>query len=91
MVIRLLAAFLGGWISHLLYRPTLGFSPKWGQLMRYAIGGLVLIPFRLMFWNKLKVIEKHHERMVLSDILALFSVGAGVMTGHLTDKVMGKD
>lgn len=91
MVIRLLAAFVGGMFSHLLYRPTLGFSPKWGQLMRYAIGGLVLIPFRLMFWRHLQPIEKQNERLVLADVLALFAVGAGVMAGHISDKMLGKE
>lgn len=91
MVKCLLAAFAGGMLSHLFYRPSLGFSPKWGQLLRYAIGGLVLIPFRMMFWAQLKPIAKPQDRIILSDVLALFAVGAGVMAGHLTDKMLGKD
>jgi hypothetical protein len=77
-------------LAHLAYRPTLGFSTAWGQLMRYAIGGLVLIPMRLMFWRRLSAVEKPLDRLVLSDVLSLFGVGAGVLAGHLTDKMHGK-
>ncbi len=70
----------------LFYRPTRPFGPRWGMMIRYAIGSLAVMPFRMMIADELHSLDKHpNERQIVADLLALGSFGSGVATGHMIE------
>ena len=88
MIWRLLATVLGGFGAHRLYSPTARFGPRWGQLLRYALGCLLIIPFRLMVIGKLRDVnagKRIEDDILMGDLLTLGGFGTGVFLGYLTD------
>lgn len=61
------------------------FGERWGQLMRYGIGAVLLLPFVLLFQEDFKTLEAR-ERTIAGYMLAAIGVGAGVFLGHLADR-----
>ena len=83
---RFLSSFILGFLLHkFTYRPTRRFGPKWGLLMRYAIGSLGLVPARLFIWQGLNH-DNESERFIISHLLSLFTFGPGVVLGHLLNR-----
>lgn len=91
MIWKLLLSMIGGVVMHLLfYKPTRPFGPRWGMMIRYAIGSLAVMPFRLLISDELHTLDKHpHEKQVASDLLALGSFGTGVLIGHAAETIIG--
>ena len=89
MIIRLFISTLFGFLLHQTYHPTKRFGERWGNLLRYAIGGLALMPVRALLWQgfgKLSNSNDPNGRLAIIDLLALLTLGGGAMIGHLFDK-----
>lgn len=86
IALRLFGTFMGGLASHVFHKPTRHLGPRWGSLARYAVGSLMLIPFRLLVYSGLGEIKRENERIAITDLLTLVAFGAGVLTGHLMDR-----
>ena len=85
IILKLLTACLAGFGAHQAYKPTLAFGPRWGNMLRYGIGALVMLPFVLLLQDEFDG-AKPAERTLAGYVLSLLGVGAGVFLGHLADK-----
>lgn len=88
MVWRLLAAAIGGFAAHQLHKPTQRFGPRWGAMLRYGVGSLALIPFRLMVLSKMREVargRRAEDDILISDLVTLGAFGTGVFVGYLLD------
>lgn len=81
---KLLVAVLAGFGAHQAYKPSLTFGPRWGNMLRYGIGAVVLLPFVLLLQDEFKS-DNPHARTMAGYVLALLGVGVGVFVGHLAD------
>lgn len=88
-ILNLILAFIGGFAAHKLsYHKTLEFNGRWGMLMRYAIGYICTMPFRILLGVSMmdKDRKKYIETAIISDLLTGLMFGSGVFIGHFTDK-----
>lgn len=94
MIWRLIAALVGGFAAHQLDRPISAMfnGSRWGLLMRYAVGYLALIPFRIVLIGKIR--ERGERRLeddlLANDLLVGGAFGTGVMLGYLFDDAGGE-
>lgn len=84
MIIKILASILAGFGAHQAYKPSLAFGPRWGNMLRYGVGAVVMLPFVLLFQDEFS--GEPHAKTIAGYMLALFGIGAGVFLGHLSDK-----
>jgi len=85
LFLRLSVTILGGLAMHRFYRPTLIFGDRWGNMMRYSIGTLLLLPFVLLINHALGSVKDDDERLMSSYLLGAGAFGTGVFVGHLAD------
>ncbi len=83
MIFRFFFGFFAGLLLHKTYRPTHRFGERWGSLMRYAIGGLGLIPVKALILSGMR--GRRNDDVVTADLLALLSFGGGTFIGHILD------
>ena len=84
LVSKCILSILAGTASHVMFYPaTRSFGPRWGLLIRYAIGYVFCIPIRQLFLSDEKRIR---ENVFTSDLFTAMMYGAGVFIGHLTDR-----
>jgi uncharacterized membrane protein required for colicin V production len=91
LALRLLAAVFGGFAAHRFYKPSLSLGQRWGNMLRYAIGALCLLPFLLMVQHELRNDSKPDDALLASYLLTIGAVGTGTFVGHLTDRIEGDD
>ena len=82
--LRLAICVVIGLAGHLTYQPTQSLAPRWGQMVRYIIGVLLLWPCLLLM---------AHDDDNLTRALAMASggLGLGVLSGHLLDRMREVD
>ena len=80
LTLKLFAGIVGGFATHFFHKPTAAFGPKWGTLVRYAIGYLAALPFMLMLLP-----EECREKVISAYLLTAGSFGTGVFIGYITD------
>jgi hypothetical protein len=88
MVLRLFLVVLAGTAGHRAYEPTRQFGPRWGSLLRYAIGIILFIPCQIII--KLSIPERAErfgevERDIVSGLLTAGALGTGTLIGHFMD------
>lgn len=83
----LTVAFLGGLAGHQTHHFTRNIKNGWRNLAEHGIGGLLLLPFMLLFWPALGGNPKDIPRLLATCALSLLGVGAGVSFGWLLDNV----
>lgn len=97
LFIKLLASALAGFGLHQFYRPSAALGPRWGSLLRYAIGAFGLLPFLILI-NR-QIANPHvdarsnggdDERLTVAYMITVISFGAGTMAGHLLDRANGE-
>lgn len=77
--IRLAVCVMFGLGAHITYMPTMALGDRWGNMIRYIIGILIMWPALL--------IMAHDERdLTKAWALAAGGVGLGVLVGHLWDR-----
>jgi hypothetical protein len=90
IIVKLMLASITGLLMHILfYKPTRTFGPRWGLMLRYAIGDLGTMPFRAWIREDLhKLDASPRVQSVVADLLSSVGFGSGVLIGHLTEKVI---
>lgn len=88
LALKLFAALLAGFGTHQAYRPSLVLGERWGSLLRYVLGSLIVLPFLLLVLHDAKN-EDEDERVTAAYLLVLGAVGSGTFLGHLYDRVRG--
>lgn len=87
IVVYFIASLLGGMAGHQSHRFTRNIESGWRNLADHGIGGLLLLPFILLFWLALGGSVKDIPRVFSAYCGALFGVGAGVAAGWMLDQV----
>lgn len=90
IIIKLVITVLIGITGHQMHKPTQDFGPRWGSLLRYAIGLLLFIPCNLIIKSSLpspKDGEGEMSNDIISSLLAAGALGSGVLIGYFSDKV----
>lgn len=90
LILRLIAAVVGGFAAHRLYTPSLSMGPRWGSMFRYAVGMITTLPFLLMVHHAIKS-DSDDERLLTAFLLTIGAVGSGTFVGHWSDTVSGGD
>lgn len=88
LILRLILIVLAGFASNRAQRVTRFFGNRWGQLVRYAIGVLVLIPSFIVLKASFPQPQKRFgevERDIASLLLSAFGIGTGVLIGYIVD------
>lgn len=88
LILRLFLIVLTGFASHRAQRVTMIFGTRWGQLVRYAIGVLILIPSYIVLKAGFPQPQKRFgevERDIASLLLAAGGIGTGVLIGYVVD------
>lgn len=88
MILRLFLVLLAGIAGHQSYHPTKTFGPRWGSLLRYAIGIILFIPCSIIV--KAGIPEKADkfgevERDITAGLLTAGALGTGTLIGHFID------
>lgn len=84
LVSKCILSIIMGFASHVMFYPsTRSFGPRWGLLIRYAIGYVFCIPIRQLFLSDEKRIR---ENVFTSDLFTAMMYGGGVFLGHLADR-----
>jgi hypothetical protein len=87
IMVYFLASLLGGLAGHQSYRFTRNIESGWRNLAEHGIGGLLILPFLLVFWVALGGEKRDIPRVFSAYCAALFGVGAGVAAGWMLDQV----
>jgi len=89
LIIKLIAAFFIGLAGHQAHKPTHVFGPRWGSLVRYAIGIILYIPAAMLVKSSIPTHNDTHwgemERDANAMLLAAGAVGSGVLIGHVLE------
>jgi hypothetical protein len=91
LFLRLFLAMLAGLAGHSAYAPSQIFGPRWGNLLRYAIGLLLFIPAQIVV--KASIPEREDkgywgdvERDIVAGLMTAGAVGTGTLIGHFMDR-----
>jgi len=82
---------LGGLAGHQSRRFTQHIESGWRNLAEHGIGGILLVPFILLFWLANGGDVKDIPRLLASVLMALLGVGAGVSVGWMMDQLMWRE
>lgn len=90
--IKLLSTVLAGFGMHQFYRPSQTFGPRWGSLIRYAVGTIGMLPFLILINRQIS--NPHHtpspegqdERLTVSYLVTAVAFGTGTFLGHMVDR-----
>jgi hypothetical protein len=90
IILKMFFAAVAGLVMHaLFFKPTRAFGPRWGLMLRYAIGEIGTMPFRAWIREDLHTLNAHPRvQSVVGDLLADVGFGSGVLFGHLTERVI---
>ena len=84
LIVRCFLSIFMGYISHALFhKPTMLFGKRWGQLLRYAIGYIGIMPLRQLFLDEGE--KRIPEKVFTADIMSGVMYGTGVFMGYLAD------
>lgn len=83
-----ITSLLGGIAGHQTRRLTRNIQGGWSNLVEHGIGGLLLLPFILLFWLAYGGEKKELPRVFAAVMGALLGVGAGVAAGYLADNLI---
>lgn len=89
LIVRLLMAVLAGIAGHRFYTPSQMFGPRWGSMLRYAIGLLLFIPCLTMVKQSINETNEI-ERDLMAGLLTAGALGTGTFVGHLFDGLSDK-
>lgn len=84
-------SILGGLAGHQARNFTRHIQNGWRNLAEHGIGGLLLVPFILLFWLTNGGKKEEVPRLFSAILGALLGVGAGVSAGYMLDNVGWKD
>ena len=80
MIVKLSVGFILGLVTHkATYNKTLAFGDRFGSLLRYTIGYILVYPIYIVIWDDLK------DNRLAAYYLAGLSFGGGALLGHLID------
>ena len=82
VILRLVFVAMSGFGLHQAYRPTLSLGPRWGSMLREAIGTLGMLPGLLLLHDR-----EGHDNVVSAYLLTCFAFGSGVFIGHMVDRM----
>lgn len=91
LILTFLAAILGGVAGHQTRHLTRNIQNGWRNLSEHGIGGLLLLPFILLFWLAYDGKKEDLPRLFAAVLASLLGVGAGVSVGYLLDNLSWKD
>ena len=77
--LRLTICVVIGMAGHLTYQPTQSLAPRWGNMIRYIIGVLLL-------WPCLLIMHHDDSNTTRAYMMAAGGLGLGVLGGHLWDR-----
>jgi hypothetical protein len=77
--LRLAICVIIGAAGHATYRPTLALGERWGSMIRYIIGVLLL-------WPCLLLMAYDDDNLTRTLAMAAGGVGLGTLAGHLFDR-----
>jgi TM2 domain-containing membrane protein YozV len=93
LLVYLIAGSLSGFGAHRAYNPSLAMGSRSGTLLRYGIGGMLILPFLLLFVDLIPA-KKEDDAVMRAGIgylIALGCVGVGVAAAHIIDQFNGGD
>jgi hypothetical protein len=85
LFIRLFLAVMAGLAGHRAYTPSQLFGPRWGSMLRYAIGLIIFIPCNIIIKKSLPDTENDIERDLVAGLLTAGALGTGTLLGHFLD------
>lgn len=77
--LRLIICVVIGLAGHTTYRPTCALGHRWGGMVRYIIGVLLLWPCLLMM-------AYDDDSLTRAFAMASGGLGLGVLAGHMWDR-----
>ena len=77
--LRLAICSLIGLAGHVTYRPTTVLGERWGAMVRYIIGILLM-------WPCLLIMHRDDSNTTRAYMMAAGGLGLGVLGGHLWDR-----
>ena len=77
--LRLAICVVIGLAGHLTYQPTQSLAPRWGNMIRYIIGVLLL-------WPCLLIMASDDNNLTRALAMAAGGLGLGVLAGHMWDR-----
>lgn len=89
MILRLFLIVLAGVAGHQAYHPTKTLGPRWGSLLRYAIGILLFIPANIVIKAGIPACSDKFgevERDITSGLLTAGAIGTGTFLGHFFEQ-----